>query len=143
MDMSPSRCEHGMELHAYCEECELDAMPSCKHGTQPTEWCDECNEERELEDTGDGDEEIETLDSWTCRHNVAPGAICVPCEREAEEEAAYWANQCEHDNAAIEEFMARPIPEFALCPHGNKSHECNACYVASDLAYDANGEKGR
>ena len=32
-------------------------------------------------------------------------------------------------------FEERPQP--ALCPHGNKPEDCNACYVASDMAYDA------
>lgn len=35
-----------------------------------------------------------------------------------------------------------PPPEPpAKCPHGNEWNDCNACYVASDLAYDASRGK--
>lgn len=29
------------------------------------------------------------------------------------------------------------------CPHGNEWVDCDACYVAGDLAYDAARERGR
>lgn len=36
-----------------------------------------------------------------------------------------------------EKFMSEHPPEPLLCPHGVEFHECNACLVAGDMAYDA------
>lgn len=37
--------------------------------------------------------------------------------------------------------LGRPAP--SLCPHGHDWAECNACMIASDLAYDAHREGHR
>lgn len=33
------------------------------------------------------------------------------------------------------------LKETLLCPHGINISKCDACYIASDLAFDANREK--
>lgn len=39
------------------------------------------------------------------------------------------------------DFHVSPPEPPAKCPHGNKWHECNACFAASDFAYDASRGK--
>lgn len=41
----------------------------------------------------------------------------------------------------LEDIEGAIKPESALCPHGNKPEDCDACYIASDLAYDAARER--
>lgn len=52
----------------------------------------------------------------------------MAAEREAEEKAAaYW--------------VERELPKTESCLHGEAPYACNACLVASDLAYDAARER--
>lgn len=34
-------------------------------------------------------------------------------------------------------YLLEPTPPQLQCPHGNPAHACDACDVASDLAFDA------
>ena len=66
-------------------------------------------------------------------------ANCPKCEaRRAEAETKMEAEA----QKEWEEARNAPLPEVDTCPHGEKSHECNACLVAGDLAYDAARERG-
>jgi len=52
-----------------------------------------------------------------------------------EEERAMAAMPCHHDV-----LHAAPEAASALCPHGFPVVDCTACYVAGDLAFDADRE---
>lgn len=61
----------------------------------------------------------------------------------------YLLGRCDCDDDPQPEDFATPElpPDFfadrGLCPHGATYAECNACMIASDLAYDAARERGR
>lgn len=85
--------------------------PSC-----PVEGCDGFDD-----GTGGTNDGV----TWICR--------CDECDHE-------WsmtmpAEPCEEID---DHYEPVDMPEEdPLCPHGNRWHECDACFAASDFAYDA------
>ena len=47
-----------------------------------------------------------------------------PCRECGQPTEYMWCEEC----------CKKDIPR---CPHGNRPHECNACMIESDLAYDS------
>lgn len=75
---------------------------------------------------------------WSMDENDDGTMGCDNPKECEEKEAAMWAKYAEDEaryQKEMEEMGEPPAPEH--CPHGNKWGECNACDVASDLAYDA------
>jgi hypothetical protein len=57
------------------------------------------------------------------------------CDSKAEAMYAKMAEDEARWQKELEEMD--PPPAHELCPHDKEYHECNACMIASDLAYDA------
>src|SRR5262249_2689071 len=57
------------------------------------------------------------------------------CERRARQA------EIEADKPPEAYLASLPLPEVAICPHGDESHTCNPCMIAGDLAFDAARER--
>lgn len=84
---------------------------------EDTPYCTKCENEMDIRPDG----------SAICR---TCGNLIGPPSRDA-------------DPVPVEEkaFQNKPEPKSKWCPHGKRWSECNDCYVASDMAYDANRER--
>jgi hypothetical protein len=52
-----------------------------------------------------------------------PARCCERCHNPMDDSCQYaWCKEC---------------GDTGTCHHGNRPHECNACFVESDIAYDA------
>lgn len=56
---------------------------------------------------------------------------------------ALFCEDMEKAEKEYNEMMDQRKYEPTTCPHGREFHECNACMIASDLAYDAAREARR
>lgn len=139
-------CDHYIEFGGYLITPVADSVPSLRGPRPVIRW--HLAAFREIPGSfnpfnGGSPPDVDEIDLGT--HENLPTLLAEIAKFEAMQVIDGVGEALMYEQMAKEEQMwaemeADRQEQESLCPHGKQFHECNACLIASDLAYDAQRE---